>query len=83
MAIQDYTSFLGKKVTYTVPLDLGVAGQQLAADLPPRSFTGRVIATVNYAEGYERFDDGSVLILNDGDDDPQFVSTKTPFSLLE
>jgi hypothetical protein len=81
MAIQDYTSFLGKKVVYTFPLDSGVPG--LDIDLPSMSFTGRIIAIFNYAEGYERFDDGSVLILNDGDDDPQFVSTKTRFRLLE
>lgn len=83
MATQDYTSFLGKKVSYTIPLELGVAGQSLATDLPPMSFTGRVIAIFNYADGYECFDDGSILILNDGDDDPQFISTKSPLRLLE
>jgi hypothetical protein len=83
MAIQDYTSFLGKKVAYTLSLDLGDSSQYSGIDLPSMSFTGRVIAIFKYAEGYEHFDDGSILILNDGDDDPQFVSTETPFRLLE
>lgn len=66
MAIQDYTSFLGKRVGFTECW--GHLG------LPDVNITGRIVAIINYAEGYADFDDGSVLFLKDGTEEPDFVS---------
>lgn len=66
MAIQDYTSFLGKRVCFTECW--------AHPDLPDVDITGRIVAVINYAEGYSHFDDGSFLFLKDGYEEPDFVS---------
>lgn len=75
MAIQDCTRFLGKRVGYTV--DFSRFG------LPSEHMSGRIIAIFKYAHGYEDFDDGSVLFLRDGYEEPDFISSEYDFSLIE
>lgn len=73
MAIQDYTSFLGQRVGFTQ--SWSHLGQ------PDVSITGRVVAVIDYAEGYSEFDDGSFLFLKDGHKHPDFVSLPSDCSL--
>lgn len=63
MAVQDYTSFLGKRVGFTMP----VPG---SSDV---SVTGVIIANINYAQGYDKYEDDAVLFLQDGHKDPDFI----------
>lgn len=75
MAIQDYTSFLGKRVGFT----MSVSGE------PDTIITGVIIATVNYAEGYDQYKDNSVFFLEDGYSEPDFalLSSYHGFHVIE
>lgn len=75
MAIQDCTRFLGKRVRYTFFDDF--EGRFV-------SFTGRVLSMIVYAEGYQPEDGHSeVLFLEDGYDEPDYISTSHIFHLIE
>lgn len=70
MAIQDYTSFLGKRVGFMIPADLE----------PDVSITGVIVGVLNYAEGYE-CDGYSVLFLEDGHQEPEFIDLGSYYGL--
>ena len=51
--------------------------------LPSRFFTGLVVAVVVPMEGYEAMAGNDVLLLQDGNDEPDFVSGEYDFDLLD
>lgn len=71
MAIDDFTSFLGKRVrlTFNYPTD----------EIPPYLANGVIVGFVKYAECYEHTPTNEVFFLEDGEDEPDFVH----FDVLE
>lgn len=72
MAIQDCTRFLGKRVRYTIDYKGEIV-----------SFTGRILAVVQYAEGYEPEYSDVLFLEDDFEGDPDYISSYHDFHIIE
>lgn len=80
MAKKDNIKFLGKRVGYW--------GQDFRDDndelvISSQYYEGLVVAVVVPMEGYEAMAGNDVLLLQDGNDEPDFVSGEYDFDLLD
>lgn len=80
MAKKDNIKLLGKRVGYWSDEFKDDEGYVI---LPSRFFTGLVVAVVVPMEGYEAMAGNDVLLLQDGNDEPDFVSGEYDFDLLD
>ena len=80
MAKKDNINLLGKRVGYW--------GQDFRDDndelvISSQYYEGLVVAVVVPMEGYEAMAGNDVLLLQDGNDEPDFVSGEYDFDLLD
>ena len=80
MAVNDNIKLLGKRVGYW--------GQDFRDDndelvISSQYYEGLVVAVVVPMEGYEAMAGNDVLLLQDGNDEPDFVSGEYDFDLLD
>ena len=78
MAVQDFTKLLGKRVTFD--LDWSLVYPSLGE---VQTVNGVIVAYLKYAKDYEPSNGiTDVLFLEDGHDEPDFISSDHEFKLL-
>ena len=80
MAVNDNIKLLGKRVGYWLQEYRDDDGSLVVSS---QYYEGLVIAVVVPMQGYEEMAGNDVLILEDGDQEPDFVSGNYDFDILD
>ena len=80
MAVNDNIKLLGKRVGYWSDEFKDDKGSVI---VPSVFFTGLVVGVLVPMEGYEAMAGNDVLLLQDGENEPDFVSGEYDFDLLD
>ena len=80
MAKKDNIKLLGKRVGYWSDEFKDDEGYVIS---PSEFFTGLVVGAIVPMKGYEKMAGNDVLLLQDGQDEPDFVNGERNFEILE
>lgn len=80
MAVNDNIKLLGKRVGYWSDEFKDDKGSVI---VPSVFFTGLVVGVLVPMQGYESMAGNDVLLLEDGEAEPEFVSGECDFEILE
>lgn len=80
MAVNDNIKLLGKRVGYWSDEFKDDEGYVIS---PSKFFTGLVVGVIVPMKGYEKMAGNDVLLLQDGQDEPDFVNGEHNFEILE
>ena len=80
MAVNDNIKLLGKRVGYWSDEFKDDEGYVIS---PSEFFTGLVVGAIVPMKGYEKMAGNDVLLLEDGQDEPDFVNGERNFEILE
>lgn len=80
MAVNDNIKLLGKRVGYWSDEFKDDEGYVIS---PSEFFTGLVVGVIVPMKGYEKMAGNDVLLLQDGQDEPDFVNGERNFEILE